>query len=177
MKFKKIDKESIVIIALVILLGAIGYFYFSPSKLEQICKPDPNFKNIYDMTDREFLAFSLSESVHRNIQYHPDDIFFFLVNVLKDKRGNCLGVANVLKSCLDMYGFEAEVVIEDFPFDLTHDVHAFVVVTIEGKKHVLDSTLGSWERSGLFGRTYFFTYWDWIYHLQIKEALENESRI
>ncbi len=169
---KQTIKICIIIIFLIFIISIIIIGNSQKNQLKRFCKPDDNLQNIYNLTEDEFLAFSISETIYRRLQYNPVvSLNYDNYTIFKDRITDCIGYSLLLHYCLNENGFDSEVIPVSYPFQNTHLYHAFVVVNIKNKMMPLDAMLGTISRSAVFQGKYLTDYWH--YYFEEKEKNDN----
>ena len=161
------EKKAIIITLGIVALVVAIIFSINSSKaeqdisLEEFCKPDENFKNIYSLGDREFLALSIADKVDKKLQLESTTKRVKPISeILESPSGDCDEHSLMLSECLSLYGFENELVYTYF--ENTTDHHSFVIVQVNGASRILDSSVYEFRRYILYTLGVpGFDFWDY----------------
>lgn len=113
------------------------------TSLEKFCEPNKDFKNIYNLTEQDFLIVSIANKIQTQLQYErgimPTDT---TEQIIKRKTGQCETYSKILSECLSLNKIKHEIV----EVEPDKNFHAFIQID----NRILDPTLDTESMVYLF---------------------------
>ncbi len=106
-------EKYIFLIGFLLVMGYVLFGLAFPDPLDEICKPNKDFKNIYGLSDEDFKVLSIAQAVQSNIQFNnngfaPKDRF---KKGLERRWGNCDTMSIILNECLNREGIKNDIIV------------------------------------------------------------------
>lgn len=148
-----------IFISVIMIIVVIIFCTLKQTELDKFCKPNSAFKNIYNLSEREFLSLNIANKISSQMQYKGDVFKNTSIEELLVKRtGQCDDYSLLLNQCLKLYNFDSKIIT--VPFNEINGHHSFVIIRIDNKVRALDSTLDDESMHQLFyNDRIIFNYW------------------
>ncbi len=136
--------KNILLSCFLILVGYMSFCLAFPlNPLDELCKPDSTFQNLYNFTEEELKIISIASTIQKSIQFNNGrqgsvTQAEVLDQAIETRRGECIHYAILLGECLNREGIENKLIIVNFTENTGGKYHAFITTELNGQKRILD---------------------------------------